>query len=149
MRALGDSLAELRTKEVVEEEKASLELAESALRFTRHTKESVDNKLSFSATLMRAGEVQAATRLIAELEGDVREEEEALVEAINEVQAARSLRRDKITRLRLARLLITAMLGACVMGFSAMSFAGRGDVRRARENSKAGERGCGYQFAAG
>lgn len=123
MRALGDSLAELRTKEFIEEERASLELAESALRFTRHAKESVDDKLSFSATLMRAGEVQAATRLIAELEGDVRDEEEALVEAINEVQAARSRRREKITRLRLTRLLITAMLGACVMGFSAMSFA--------------------------
>lgn len=123
MRAIRDTLAELRSKDSVEEEKASLELAESALRFSRNTKESVDNTLSFSATLMRAGEVQAATRLIAELEDDVHEEEVALVEAIHEVQAARTVRREKITRLRLARLLVTAMLGACVMGSSAMGIA--------------------------
>lgn len=120
MSAIGRSIAELRSTDAVEEEKATFELAVSAYRFSRDTKASVDDKLSFSATLMRAGEVQAATRLIVELEDDVREEEVVLVEVINEVQAARSLRREKITRLRLARVLVTSMLGACIMGFSAM-----------------------------
>ena len=120
LRAMRRSIAELRSTDAVEEKKATFELAASAYRFSRDTKASVDDKLSFSATLMRAGEVQAATRLIVELEDDVREEEVALVEVINEVQAARSLRRGKITRLRLARVLATSMLGACIMGFSAM-----------------------------
>lgn len=120
VRAIGRSIAVLRSTDAVEEEKASFELAASACRFSRDTKASVDDKLSFSATLMRAGEVQAATRLIVELEDDVREEEVALVEVINEVQAARSVRREKITRLRLARVLVTSMVGACIMGFSAM-----------------------------
>lgn len=120
VRAIGRSIAELRSTDAVEEEKATFELAASAYRFSRDTKASVDDKLSFSATLMRAGEVQAATRLIVELEDDVREEEVALAEVINEVQASRSVRREKITRLRLARVLVTSMVGACIMGFSAM-----------------------------
>lgn len=121
MRAIGRSLAELRSTDAKEEETASFEFAASARRFSRDTKASVDDKLSFSATLMRAGEVHAATRLVAELEEDVREEEVALVEAINEVQVARSLRRERITRLRLARLLVASMLGACLMGASVMA----------------------------
>ncbi|MEO8323992.1 MAG: hypothetical protein ABI571_07645 [Actinomycetota bacterium] len=120
VRAIGRSIAELRSTDAVEEEKATFELAASAYRFSRDTKASVDDKLSFSATLMRAGEVQAATRLIVELEDDVREEEVALVEVISEVQTARSVRREKITRLRLARMLASSMVGACIMGFSAM-----------------------------
>lgn len=120
VRAIGRSIAELRSTDAVEEEKATFELAASAYRFSRDTQASVDDKLSFSATLMRAGEVQAATRLIVELEDDVREEEVALAGVINQVHAARSLRREKITRLRLARVLVTSMVGACIMGFSAM-----------------------------
>ena len=126
VRAIKRSIAELRSTDAVEEEKAAFELAASAYRFSRDTKASVDDKLSFSATLMRAGEIQAATRLIVELEDDVREEEVALVEVINEVHAARSLRREKITRLRLARVLVTSMLGACIMGFSAMGIGAAG-----------------------
>ncbi len=123
VRALKGSLAELRSVDAAEEEKASFDLAVSAYRFSKNTREVVDDKLSFSATLMRAGEVHAANRLIAEVEEDVHAEEVALVQKITEVQVARSERRTKMTRLRLARLLVTAMLGAALMGASAIGMA--------------------------
>lgn len=106
-----------------EEEQASFELAQSARRFSRRTKDQVDDKLSFSAVLMRAGEVDAANRLIEELERDVRSEEAALIEQMNEVSIARTMRRDRVTRARLARVLVTAIVGASMMAFSAIGMA--------------------------
>lgn len=97
---------------------AGFELAVSARHFSRRTQAVVDDKLSFSAVLMRAGEVDAANRLLAEVEEEVLTEEAALIERVNEVKVARSIERDKITRGRLARTLAVAMLGSSLLAFS-------------------------------
>ena len=110
-----------------EEDRAdSFELAVSARRFSRRTQAVLDDKLSFSATLMRAGEVEAANRLLAEVGEEVLSEEVALLERVNEVKAARSVKADHaeaITRGRLARTLAVAMLGASLFAFSAAGAA--------------------------
>ncbi len=123
LREMQRNLSELLAADTAEERAASLELAQSASRFSRRARKAVDDKLSFSATLMRAGEVSAATRLLAELEQDVRTEEIALIETVNEVKVAQAVRRGRITRLRLARSFAVAMLGACVLAFSAVGMA--------------------------
>lgn len=110
------------------------ELAASARRFSRRTKKVVDDKLSFLATLMRAGELDAANRLLAEVERDVRTEEAALIESVNEVKAARALRRDRVTRVRLARTLAAAMLGASLLAFSAVGISLAGLFRDANRS---------------
>lgn len=102
---------------------ASFELAVSARRFSRRTKAVVDDKLSFSATLMRAGEVEAANRLLAEVERDVLDEEAALLERVNEVTVARTIARERITRGRLVRLLAVATVGSSLLAFSAAGMA--------------------------
>ena len=128
-RALGDlrelqqSVVELFDDDRAAEAEASLQIAKSAQRFSKNTKEVVDDKLSFSATLMRAGEVQAANRLLAEVEHEVREEEAALIETVNEVKVAQSMRRERVTRLRLARMLAVATLGSALLTFSAAGMA--------------------------
>src|SRR5918999_2170842 len=123
LRDVSGALKELVADEARQEEDAKLELAVSAQRFSQETREVVDDKLSFSATLMRAGEVDAATRLLAEVEAEVRENEVALIEQVNEVKVARAARRERITRMRLARSLAVAMLGAAVMATSAAGMA--------------------------
>jgi len=134
-RALGDlrelqqSVVELFDDDRAAEAQASLQIAKSAQRFSKNTKEVVDDKLSFSATLMRAGEVQAANRLLAEVEHEVREEEAALIETVNEVKVAQSMRRERITRLRLARMLAVATLGSALLTFSAAGIAVAGFFR--------------------
>ena len=134
-RWLGDlretqrNLSELLSENTAEEEAASLEIAQSASRFSRRTRQVVDDKLSFSATLMRAGEVTAATRLLAEVEEEVRNEEIALIETVNEVKVAQAVRRGRITRLRLARSMAAAMLGACLLAFSAVGMAVAGALK--------------------
>ena len=105
------------------DKRASYELTASARRFSRHATRVVDDKLSFSATLMRAGEVEAAHRLLAEVEHDVRAEEAALLEQVNEVKAVHTVQRERITRLRLARTLVAAMIGSSMLAFSAMGVA--------------------------
>ena len=104
-----------------DEERASFELTRSARAFSRRTREVADDKLAFSATLMRAGEVEAANRLIADLEVDVRTEEAVLAEQVNEAKIVRAARREKVTRLRLARSLAAATLSA---GLLMLSVAG-------------------------
>jgi hypothetical protein len=116
-------LAELLAADTAEERAASRQIAESASGFSQRARAVVDDKLSFSATLMRAGEVSAAARLLAEVEETVRNEEVALIETVNEVKVAQAVRRGRITRLRLARSLAAAMLGACVLAFSAVGMA--------------------------
>jgi hypothetical protein len=118
-RSFIDALASVRA----DDEAETFELAASASRFSRQTKEVVDDKLSFSATLMRAGEVDAANRLLAEVENEVLNEEVALIEQVNEVAIARVMRREKVTRMRLARSLAVAFLGAALMSFSALGMA--------------------------
>ena len=123
LREVTGALKELVADDERHEEDAKLELAVSAHRFSQETREVVDDKLSFSATLMRAGEVAAANRLLAEVEAEVRENEAALIEQVNEVKVARVARRERITRMRLARSLAVAMLGAAVMATSAAGMA--------------------------
>lgn len=110
-----------------EEDRAdSFELAVSARRFSRRTQAVLDDKLSFSATLMRAGEVEAANRLLAEVGEEVLSEEVALLERVNEVKAARSVKAERsepMTRGRMARTLAVAMLGASLFAFSAAGAA--------------------------
>jgi hypothetical protein len=101
-----------------DEEIAGFEFARSARAFSRNTREMTDDKLAFSATLMRAGEVGAATRLIDDLEQDVRKQQAALVERANVVENAAARRRTKVTRLRLARTLTAALISAGLLTFS-------------------------------
>ena len=122
IRELRRELAEL-TAPSVEEREAGYKLAVSATKFSRRSKRVVDDKLNFSATLMRAGEVDAANRLLEEFERDIRDEEAALIECVNEVKVANSLRKERVGRLRLVRLMAVALLGACVMSFSALGIA--------------------------
>lgn len=123
LREVTGALRELVAVDERHEEVAKLDLAVSAQRFSQETREVVDDKLSFSATLMRAGEVDAANRLLAEVEAEVRDNEAALLEQVNEVKVARAARRERITRMRLARSLAVAMLGAAVMATSAAGMA--------------------------
>lgn len=134
IREMQANLGELLAANTAEEQAASLEIAQSASRFSRRTRKVVDDKLSFSATLMRAGEVSAATRLLAEVEEEVRDEEIALIETVNEVKVAQAVRRGRITRLRLARSLAAAMLGACVLAFSAVGMAVAGVFKESERN---------------
>lgn len=136
LRETQHNLSELLSNNTAEERAASLEIAQSASRFSRRAREVVDDKLTFSATLMRAGEVSAATRLLAEVEEEVRSEEIALIETVNEVKVAQAVRRGRITRLRLARSMAVAMLGACVLAFSAVGMAVAGAFNE-RERTEA------------
>jgi hypothetical protein len=123
LREVTGTLRELVADDARHEEDAKLELAVSAQHFAQETRDVVDDKLSFSATLMRAGEVDAAKRLLAEVEAEVRDNEVALIEQVNEVKVARAARRERITRMRLVRSLAVAMLGAAVMATSAAGMA--------------------------
>lgn len=111
---------------------ASLELAVSAKRFSERASEVLDDKLSFSAALMRAGEVEAANRMLAEVEQEVLSEEAALIEAVNEVKVARSLDPTVMSRGRLARTLALATLTSCILAFSAVGMAVAGLFRGER-----------------
>lgn len=102
---------------------ARLDLAASAHRFSRRTRRVVDDKLAFSATLMRAGEVEAANRLLAEVHDEVRTEGAALIERINEAKVTVHTGRQAMTRIRLARTMAVAMLGASLTAFSAAGVA--------------------------
>ncbi|MEA2434619.1 MAG: hypothetical protein QOG54_2076 [Actinomycetota bacterium] len=123
LREVQTNLSELLSENTEEEKAASKQLADSARTFSRRTRAVVDDKLTFSATLMRAGEVNAANRLLREVEDEVRSEEAALIEVVNEVKVASSIRRERITRLRLARALVASLLGFCLLAFSAVGMA--------------------------
>ncbi|MFN2594462.1 MAG: hypothetical protein ABR579_06195 [Actinomycetota bacterium] len=125
-----------------EDEQASYQLAVSARRFSRRTKAVVDDKLSFSATLMRAGEVDAANRLLAEFERDVRDEEAALIECVNEVKAAGAVRKQFELRRRVAGLAALGVLGSSVLGLSA---AGMAAASMFKDRSSNGHRPAGGQ----
>jgi hypothetical protein len=116
-RAL-DELNSQRDRAVSDEETAGFELARSARTFSQRARAITDDKLAFSATLMRAGEVGAASRLIDDLEQDVREQQAALVEQAEAVRKAAARRRTKVTRLRMARTLAVALMSAGLLTFS-------------------------------
>lgn len=128
-KQLRQEFRDLTRDSVAAEERASFRLVNSARRFSRRTKNVVDNKLSFSATLMRAGEVHAANRLLEEVERDVRTEEAALIETMNEVKVQRATTRERMTRLRLARMVAVCLAGSMLMGFSALGMAAAGFVQ--------------------
>ena len=138
IRELRRELSELSAPST-EEREAGYKLAVSATRFSRRSKRVVDDKLNFSATLMRAGEVDAANRLLEEFERDIRDEEAALIECVNEVKVANSLRKERVSRLRLVRLMAVALLGACVMSFSALGIAVAG-MFQDRQSHRAADR---------
>jgi hypothetical protein len=127
MGRLSRDLADLRRAAselfapVPDDETARFDLALSARTFSRRTKRMIDDKLTFTASLMRAGEVQAAHEVLAEVERDVLDEEAALFEQINEVRAAQAVRRQHMTRLRLARTMAVALIGSVFMGASAVA----------------------------
>lgn len=112
-----------RARAAEAEETASYELTTSARRFARQTRSVSKDKLSFSAALMRAGESAAANRMIEEFERDVRTEEAALLERMNEVKLARAAKRERVTRLRLASVLVVAVMGAGLLSFAAAGLA--------------------------
>jgi hypothetical protein len=142
IRELRRELAELSAPSD-EEREAGYKLAVSATKFSRRSKRVVDDKLNFSATLMRAGEVDAANRLLEEFERDIRDEEAALIECVNEVKVANSLRKDRVSRLRLVRLMAVALLGACVMSFSALGIAVAG-MFHDRDSNRAVDRAANH-----
>jgi hypothetical protein len=136
-RDLRLSVRELMADQTEAEEAASNTIVTCASRFSRRSKRVVDDKLSFSATLMRAGEVDAANRLLNEVEREVRAEEAALIETVNEVKVAQTARRERITRLRLARTLAAATLGAGVLTVSAAGMAVAGFLQDRAEATRA------------
>ena len=101
-----------------DEERATFELTRSARAFSQNARKVGDDKLAFSATLMRAGEVEAARRLIDDFEQEVREEQAALSGQIDKAKVAAAIRRAKMTRLRLARTLAVALFAAGILSFS-------------------------------
>jgi len=123
IKEINEQLDELQTAAQAAEEEARFEIARSATNFSRKSQEVVDSTMSLSALLMRAGEVDEAKRLLAEVERDVRREEAELIETVHEVKAEGAIRRKRMTRLRLAKLLATAMLGASMVLFSAFGIA--------------------------
>ena len=106
-----------------DEERANFELARSARAFSQRARAGAEDKLTFSAVLVRAGEVTAAERLIRDLELDVRAEESALADRVAQVEVAAASRRTKVTRLRLARMLALAVAAAGLLSFSAAGLA--------------------------
>jgi hypothetical protein len=106
-----------------DEERATFELTRSARAFSQRAREAADDKLAFSATLMRAGEVGAAQRLINDLEQDVRGEQAALTKKVDAIEAVASTRRATKTRLRLARALAAVVLIAGLFSFSVAGIA--------------------------
>ena len=118
LRRLQQTLRDLRRADAAAEESARFELTQSTRHFSRKTQKVLDDTMALSATLMRAGEVDEANLLIAQVEKEVREEEAALREAMNEVKAERHERRKRMTRLRLARFLAAMVAGASLMALS-------------------------------
>lgn len=147
LRDLRRGVSELFDNDDTAEEAASYQLAASAYRFSKNAKEVVDDKLSFSATLMRAGEVQAANRLLEEVEHEVRVEEAALIESVNEVKVAQSMRSERITRVRLAKMLAVATVGSALLTFSAAGMAVVGFLKDLTQQSRDDIQGDAIRFA--
>lgn len=131
----------------LDDEADGYELALSARDFTTATRKVVDEKLTFSAALLRAGEVHEAKKILAEIEHDVRNEEAALLERVNEVSAKRAVSRAHTTRLRLARMLATAMVGAGLLGVSAMGMAVAGMFDEGQKKHRGKDRARNVRLA--
>ena len=59
-------------------EQTTYDLARSACQFSKRMRDVIDDKLGFAAALIRAGELDAACRLFAELDGYLKGERAAL-----------------------------------------------------------------------
>lgn len=119
LRELDRQLDELSEADRNAEEWARLELTRSASTFSRETKRVMDDTVSLSATLLRAGEVEEASRLMAVIEQEVKTEEAALIETVNEVKAAGAVRRRRMARLKLVKAVATAALSGSMFMLSA------------------------------
>ncbi len=105
-----------------EGEAASFEVAASACAFTHVAHQIFDDKLTFTAALVRAGEVRAATRLLQEVEDDVNLERVAFAEVVNEVRvrsAAPGRRPRPAARSMVAACLIAGSLSASAIALVA------------------------------
>lgn len=118
-REINRDLTQLRDAQQTSEAAARLELAKRTHTFTARSKKVVDETMSLSAVLMRAGEVDEATRLLAEVDREVETEKAALMESVHEVKSRAVVTRQKMTRLRMAKMMLSAVLGASLMMFSA------------------------------
>jgi hypothetical protein len=78
---------ERRRRRAREDERAGFSLAKVTRVFSRRARAVLDDKLTFGATLMRAGEVDAAAQVIDEVERDVRAEGEVLLEMMQVIRA--------------------------------------------------------------
>jgi hypothetical protein len=123
LKDLQGTYRDLAAEAAQADDDASYKLTLMARGFARRSRRVVDDKLSFSATLMRAGEVDGANRLLEEVQTEVRTEEAALMEKVNEAKVAQAVRKDKMTRLRLVRMVVVAVAGSMLMGFSAFGYA--------------------------
>lgn len=121
----------IRLSEREGDAQASYDLAVTTHRFSKRAQAVVDDKLSLSATLMRAGEVDEARRLLAEAEEDLRSEEESLLHQIEELGNYRSmhkprvvvLERDRMSRSSLMRTLAVAVASSAVVALATMGGA--------------------------
>lgn len=122
-REISDDLSRLRAEQRTADADARRELLARANLFSMRSKKVVDETMTLSAVLMRAGEVDEANRLLAEVDREVAEQKVALIESVNEVKTRQVAARERMTRLKMARMLLTAILGASLMMFSAFGVA--------------------------
>ncbi|MEA2460456.1 MAG: hypothetical protein QOH90_633 [Actinomycetota bacterium] len=118
LRQLRRALRELKKADAAAEESARFELTQSTRHFSRKAQETLESTMALSAMLIRAGEVDEAHMLIDQVEREVREEEAALRETMNEVQVDRHERQQKIAKLKLTRLFAGLITGASLMVLS-------------------------------
>jgi uncharacterized membrane protein YgcG len=123
LRQLQRALRDLRRADAAAEESARFELTQSTRQFSRKAQEVLEDTMALSATLIRAGEVDEANLLIAEVEREVRDEEATLKKTMDEVEVERSERRRKIARLKLARLAAALVAGISLMAVSLAGIA--------------------------
>lgn len=119
----------IRLEEKVGDSEAAYDLAVTTHRFSKRARDMVDDKLSTSAALMRAGEVAEAQRLLAEAEQDLRAEEQELIRQVEELETYRSLHKPRVvvierpTRASLSRMLAVAMAACTVLAVATMGGA--------------------------
>lgn len=122
-RRISRDLTRLQAADVRAKEEARLELTRRATLFSSRSRRVVDDTMQLSAVLLRAGEVEEANKLLVEVDRHVEDERTALIETVNEVKSEGDTRRRRMTKLRLAKMLVTAILGAGLMVSSAFGVA--------------------------
>ena len=79
-------MGEERRRRAREDQREGFSLAKGTRVFSRRARAVLDDKLTFGATLMRAGEVDAAAQVIDEVERDVRAEGAVLLEMMQVIR---------------------------------------------------------------